>query len=162
MEIERHIEKSARVDTRGVDLVHAARVGLSDDEAFVLTYFADVENQSLRYLRTLLGMKIAFRPDVAAFLATWDYEEFFHGYELERLMRACGRVVADDRREQKQGASRGACSSSTGCRWARACTRRSRWRDCFARCSTPSIRHARWWPMSTGASPSCRAWQGWG
>ena len=79
MEIARHIEKSGRVDTHGIDLVQAARIGLSDDEAFVLTYFADVENQSLRYLRTLLGMKIAFRPDVAAFLATWNYEEL-QGY----------------------------------------------------------------------------------
>lgn len=106
IEIERYVEKSGRVDTQGVDLAQAAQVGLSDDEAFVLTYFADVENQSLRYLRSLLGMRIAFRPDVAAFLATWNYEEFFHGYELERLMRACGHRTAEDRRAQKQSASR--------------------------------------------------------
>jgi hypothetical protein len=106
VETTRHVEKSARVSTDDLDLARAAEVGLSDDEVFALTYFADVENQSLRYLRTLLGMKVAFEPEVAAFLATWNYEEFFHGYALERLMRACGVRIADDRRTQKMRESR--------------------------------------------------------
>jgi hypothetical protein len=105
-DIERYISTSGRVDTAGVDLVAAARVGLSADELFVLTYFADVENQSLRYLRTLLGMKVAYQPDVSAFLATWNYEEFFHGYELEQLMRACGHEPGRDRRELKRRSAR--------------------------------------------------------
>jgi hypothetical protein len=29
----------------------------------------------------LLQMNIAFRPAVSAFLTTWSYEEFFHGYD---------------------------------------------------------------------------------
>lgn len=106
VETTRHVEKSARVSTDDLDLVRAAEVGLSDDEVFALTYFADVENQSLRYLRMLLGMKVAFEPEVAAFLATWNYEEFFHGYELERLMRACGVHIPEDRRVQKMRDSR--------------------------------------------------------
>jgi hypothetical protein len=79
---------------------------LSADEVFTLTYFADVENQSLRYLRMLLDMKIAFQPDVSAFLAIWNYEEFFHGYELEQLMRAAGVRIDDDRRQRKQQSAR--------------------------------------------------------
>ena len=106
VQVETYVEKSARVDTSGIDYREAREVGLSDDEVFTLTYFADVENQSLRYLRTLLGMRFAFSPDVAAFLATWSYEEFFHGYELERLMRACGKTISDDRRELKRGSAR--------------------------------------------------------
>lgn len=101
----RFLASSRRVDTAGIDYAEAARRGLSDDELFVLTYFADVENQSLRYLRTLLGMKVAFEPEIAAFLATWNYEEFFHGYELEQLLRACGHELDRGRRQHK---SRGA------------------------------------------------------
>ncbi|HEX5659797.1 MAG TPA: hypothetical protein VFX59_21530 [Polyangiales bacterium] len=99
VDIERYIAASARVDTTDIDWQAAADAGLSEDEQFVLTYFADQENQTIRYLRMLLGMRIALRPDVAAFLSTWSYEEFFHGYELERMMKSCGGAVADDRRD---------------------------------------------------------------
>jgi hypothetical protein len=102
VEIEPYLASSARVDTRDIDWTEAGRIGLSADEIFTLTYFADVENQSLRYLRMLLDMKIAFQPDVAAFLAIWNYEEFFHGYELEQLLRSCGVELAPERREQKR------------------------------------------------------------
>lgn len=106
VDIQPYIAKSARVDTTGIDLVEGARVGLTQEELFVLRYFSDVENQSLRYLRTLLGMKVAFEPEIAAFLAMWNYEEFFHGYELEQLMRACGHAIERDRRELKRRSSR--------------------------------------------------------
>jgi rubrerythrin len=99
-DIERYISVSARVDTKDIDWEQAREVGLTEEEMFVLTYFADVENQTIRYLRMLLGMKIAFQPSVAAFLATWNYEEFFHGYELEKLMKVCGRRIEEDRRDQ--------------------------------------------------------------
>lgn len=105
-ELARYLRTSTRVDTAGIDLAAAARVGLSSDEVFALTYFADVESQSLRYLRTLLGMPIAFEPDVAAFLATWNYEEFFHGYELEQLLVACGHELGADRRKEKHASAR--------------------------------------------------------
>ena len=100
--IEPYIASSERVETRDIDWTLAAQVGLSDDEIFTLTYFADVENQSLRYLRMLLEMKIAYQPDVAAFLAIWNYEEFFHGHALEQLLQSCGIKVDADRRERKQ------------------------------------------------------------
>jgi Fatty acid desaturase len=97
-DFERYIAVSARVDTSDINWDEARDAGLTDDEVFVLTYFSDVENQTIRYMKMLLGMRIAFQPDVAAFLATWNYEEFFHGYELARLMQVCGRTV-EDRRE---------------------------------------------------------------
>jgi hypothetical protein len=105
-EIQSVTRNSGRVSTAGIDYQAAARIGLSADEVFALTYFADVENQSLRYLRTLLSMKVAFEPEVAAFLATWNYEEFFHGFELERLLRCCDVAIAADRRLAKGRSSR--------------------------------------------------------
>jgi hypothetical protein len=106
LDTRRFLASSRRVDTAGIDYEEAARRGLTRDERFVLTYFADVENQSLRYLRTLLGMKVAFEPEIAAFLATWNYEEFFHGYELEELLRTCGEELGRDRRNQKRQTAR--------------------------------------------------------
>lgn len=99
-DIERYISVSAKVDTTDIDWEEAREAGLSEDEVFVLTYFSNVENQTIRYMRMLLGMKIAFEPEVSAFLATWNYEEFFHGYELMRLMEVCGHRV-DGRSRQR-------------------------------------------------------------
>jgi rubrerythrin len=105
-EIHSFLANSGRISTAGIDYEAAARIGLSSDEVFALTYFADVENQSLRYLRTLLTMRVAFEPEVAAFLATWNYEEFFHGFELEQLLRACNVSPEPDRRQKKHEGAR--------------------------------------------------------
>jgi rubrerythrin len=99
-EIEKYIGVSAKIDTSDIDWNQAREAGLTDDEKFVITYFSDVESQTIRYLRTLLQMKIAFKPSVAAFLTTWSYEEFFHGYELSKLLAVCGAPLEEDRVEQ--------------------------------------------------------------
>jgi rubrerythrin len=96
-DINRYIAVSAKIETKDLDWEAARHVGLTEDERFVLTYFADIESQTIRYLRMLLQMKIALRPDVAAFLTTWNYEEFFHGYELGNLLAVCGHPLADNR-----------------------------------------------------------------
>jgi hypothetical protein len=98
-DIERYISVSTKIDTSDIDWNEAREAGLTEDEKFLLTYFSDVESQTIRYLKVLLGMKIAFTPSVAAFLTTWSYEEFFHGYELGRLMAACGSPLEEDRVE---------------------------------------------------------------
>jgi fatty acid desaturase len=98
-EIERYIAVSAKVETNDLDWEEAKRVGLTEDERFVLTYFSDIESQTIRYMRMLLQMKIALKPAVAAFLTTWSYEEFFHGYELANLLAACGHPLEEDRVE---------------------------------------------------------------
>jgi hypothetical protein len=98
-DIEKYISVSAKIDTSDIDWDEAREAGLTDDEKFLLTYFSDVESQTIRYMKVLLGMKIAFTPSVSAFLTTWSYEEFFHGYELGRLMAVCGAPLEEDRVE---------------------------------------------------------------
>jgi hypothetical protein len=98
-DIERYISVSAKIDTSDIDWGQAREAGLTDDEKFVLTYFSDVESQTIRYMKTLLQMRIAFTPSVSAFLTTWSYEEFFHGYELGRLLDVCDSPLEADRVE---------------------------------------------------------------
>src|SRR6266498_3137283 len=98
-DIERYISVSAKIDTSDIDWDQAREAGLTDDEKFVLTYFSDVESQTIRYMKMLLQMKIAFTPSVSAFLTTWSYEEFFHGYELGRLLAVCDSPLEVDRVE---------------------------------------------------------------
>jgi rubrerythrin len=96
-DIERYIAVSAKIETADLDWGQARAAGLTDDERFVLTYFSDIESQTIRYLRTLLQMRTAFQPAISAFLTTWSYEEFFHGYFLARLMAECGHPLEQDR-----------------------------------------------------------------
>ena len=105
-DFDRYISVSAKIETADLDWEQAKQVGLSDDEKFVLTYFSDIESQTIRYLRMLLQMKIAFKPDVSAFLTTWNYEEFFHGYELANLLAACGHKLEENRVEEVKGRAR--------------------------------------------------------
>src|SRR5215813_429004 len=105
-DIERYISVSAKIDTTDIDWDQAREAGLTEDEKFLLTYFSDVESQTIRYLKVLLGMKIAFTPSVAAFLTTWSYEEYFHGFELARLMEVCGVPLQEDRIEYMTGKAR--------------------------------------------------------
>ena len=99
-EVARYLKTTERIETSDIDWEAARQIGLTEEERFVLTYFSDIESQTIRYLRSLLQMKIALQPDVAAFLTTWNYEEFFHGYELARLLEVCGHPLETERVEQ--------------------------------------------------------------
>lgn len=105
-DFDRYISVSAKIETGDLNWAEAKQVGLTEDERFVLTYFSDIESQTIRYLRMLLQMKIAFKPDVSAFLTTWNYEEFFHGYELANLLAVCGHKLEENRIEQVKGRAR--------------------------------------------------------
>lgn len=93
----RFLTNSHKLDTSDIDWDEARRHGLTAEERFILTYFSDIESQTIRYLRTLLTLRIAFQPDIASFLTTWAYEEFFHGEALSRLMAECGYPLSESR-----------------------------------------------------------------
>ncbi len=97
MDMERYINTTARVEVDDLDWDGARTAGLTEEEFFVLTYFADIESQTVLYMRELLYTKAIRDPNVLAFLTIWNYEEFFHGHALARLMRVCGRGLETDR-----------------------------------------------------------------
>ena len=100
MQIEKFIRHSDRVRTDDLDWEAAARAGLTGDEPFLLRYFADIEGQTVFYFRELLNTQAARRPDVIAFMTTWNYEEFFHAESLATLLGVCGHPVDRNRRIQ--------------------------------------------------------------
>jgi hypothetical protein len=96
----RYTSVSGKIQTDDLDWQAGRDAGITSDEKFVLTYFSDIECQTIRYLSDLLRMKIAFQPPVIAFLTTWNYEEFFHGQALNRLLAECGYPMEVDRVER--------------------------------------------------------------
>jgi hypothetical protein len=96
-DIAKHIRASRRIATDDLDWDLAARVGLSPGEVATLTYFADIEGQTVYYLREVLNTRPARDPDSLAFLTLWNYEEFFHGHAIARLLEVCGHDLGADR-----------------------------------------------------------------
>jgi rubrerythrin len=94
---ERYLASSARLQVDDIDWSLAARAGLTEKEVFILTYFSDIEGQTIMYLRDLLSTRAAEEPPVIAFLTMWNYEEFFHGEALARLLKECGHSLEDAR-----------------------------------------------------------------
>jgi hypothetical protein len=99
-DIAKHIRASRRIATDDLDWDRAARVGLTAEEVVTLTYFADIEGQTVYYLREVLNTRPARDPDSLAFLTLWNYEEFFHGHAIARLLEICGHDLGADRISQ--------------------------------------------------------------
>lgn len=105
MHVDRIISTSDRVQIDDLDWEAAKQAGLSPSERFVLGYFADVESQTVMYLRDLLSSQLAAEPGVLGFLSVWNYEEYFHGEALAKLLAACGEPFDPNRTVNVRGAS---------------------------------------------------------
>jgi len=94
---DRYVSVSSKILVDDLDWSEARRVGLSENEVFILTYFSDIESQTVFYLRDLLHTRAASEPEVLGFLTMWNYEEFFHGRALARLLAECGHPLEEGR-----------------------------------------------------------------
>jgi hypothetical protein len=106
MRMEQIFRTSGRIETDDLDWRGAAVVGLTPNEVFALTYFADIEGQTVHYLRDLLRSRLSRDPDVLAFLSVWSYEEYFHGQALALLLEACGHPLDAGRIDDVRRAAR--------------------------------------------------------
>ncbi len=95
--IEKHLALSQKLDISDLDWAAARRAGLSPRERDILTYFADIEGQTVFYMIEVLKLKVAQDPDTLAFATIWNYEEYFHGLALARLLAECGCPLPDKR-----------------------------------------------------------------
>lgn len=96
MEIDKFLASSEKVPIDDLDWDLARKAGLTDDELFTLTYFTTIETQTVFYQQEILKTRAAEDPDTLAFLAMWNYEEYFHGASLQRLMAECGHDMGKD------------------------------------------------------------------
>lgn len=96
-DVHKHIRVSRKIDFEDLDWDLAREVGLTRAEVDTLTYFGDIEGQTIYYLRELLNTRAVRDPDTLAFITLWNYEEYFHSYAINRLLTECGHSLGDDR-----------------------------------------------------------------
>ena len=93
-ELAQHIAVSRKVDFDDLDWAAAKRHGLTDREVECLSYFADIESQTVFYFFEASRTGVGRSPEMLTFLTMWNYEEFFHSHAITRLLRECGVDVA--------------------------------------------------------------------
>jgi hypothetical protein len=87
----------APVLTDDIDFTGFERRPLSSETLRVLRYMHDVESHTVCYLRDLLLTSGHQDPTVTTFLTLWNYEEFWHGVALGRVLTAHGEPAEDAR-----------------------------------------------------------------
>ena len=97
MSLDKFLSHSQKIKTDDLDWDLAARIGLSDGEKLMLTYFADIEGQTIFYLREILSYKAALDPEVIGFITMWNYEEYFHSMALARMLEVSGHELGVER-----------------------------------------------------------------
>lgn len=97
--LETHLAASQKIQTDDLDWALAAKVGLTDDERNALRFFADVEGQTVHYFLEVAQLEASRDPETLTFLTMWNYEEYFHGHALNKLLEVCGdnKLSASDR-----------------------------------------------------------------
>src|SRR5690242_208475 len=89
-DIAQHIAVSDRVEIEDLDWDLARRHGLTDREVENLTFFADIESQTVYYFLEVAKLEVARDPELLTFLTMWNYEEYFHSHAITRIMKECG------------------------------------------------------------------------
>jgi rubrerythrin len=89
-DIAQHVAVSGRIDIEDLDWDLARKHGLTAREIENLTFFADIESQTVYYFLEVAKLQVARDPELLTFLTMWNYEEFFHSQMIIRLMKECG------------------------------------------------------------------------
>lgn len=79
---------TGHVDLEGIDFDSFGDHPLAPEHLQCVRYMHDVEQHTACYLRNLLNTRAHHDPDVTAFLTLWNYEEYWHGDALARVLAA--------------------------------------------------------------------------
>lgn len=86
-----------RLEIEDLDFEEFARNRLSDGVLRCLRYMHDVEQHTVCYLRDLLVTRAHRDPEMTTFLTFWNFEEYWHGEAIGRVLAAHGEPAWGDR-----------------------------------------------------------------
>jgi rubrerythrin len=89
-ELAQHLDLSHKLQYTDLDWELARKHGITANEAECLSYFADIESQTVFYFLEVAKLEVARDPTLLAFLTIWNYEEFFHAQAITRFLAEVG------------------------------------------------------------------------
>jgi hypothetical protein len=95
--IEKFQEQGGRLKTDDLDFEAFRTQPLSPKVLRCLGYMHDIEYQTVLYTRELLVTPAWKDPQFTAFLTLWNYEEYWHGQAIGRVLEMHGRPAHDPR-----------------------------------------------------------------
>ncbi len=95
--IEKFQEQGGRVRTDDLDFDSFRDQPLDDNVLRCIAYMHDIEYQTVLYSRELLMLPQWKDPQFTAFITLWNYEEYWHGQALGRVLEMHGRPAHDER-----------------------------------------------------------------
>jgi hypothetical protein len=95
-QIDQYKRTAAPVRFEDLDFRSFADRPLSPGALRCLRYMCDVEDYTVCYLRDLLVTPSHRDPVISTFLTMWNYEEYWHGEALARVLDAHGIPTGDD------------------------------------------------------------------
>ncbi len=87
-DLDSYLHVTGRLDTDGIDFSAFCDQPLAPEHLRVLRYMHDVEQHTSCYLRNLLNTKAHHDPEITTFLTMWNFEEYWHGEALARVLAA--------------------------------------------------------------------------
>jgi len=79
---------SAKLEIEDIDFDAFRSHPLPPDALRCLRYMHDVESHTVCYLRDVLVTRAHRDPDITSFLTMWNYEEFWHGDAIGKVLSA--------------------------------------------------------------------------
>jgi hypothetical protein len=95
--IEKFQEQGGRLKTDDIDFESFRTAPLDEHILRCIGYMHDIEYQTVLYTRELLLMPAWKDPQFTAFLTLWNYEEYWHGQALGRVLAMHDRPAHDPR-----------------------------------------------------------------
>ena len=95
--IEKFQEQGGRLKTDDIDFETFRSNPLDEHVLRCIGYMHDIEYQTVLYTRELLLMPAWKDPQFTAFLTLWNYEEYWHGQALGRVLAMHDRPAHDPR-----------------------------------------------------------------
>ena len=86
--IDSYKKRAGRLDLEGIDFDDFKDQPLPPAALRSLRYMHDVEHHTVCYLRDVLVTRAHREPDITAFLTMWNYEEFWHGDAIAKVLAA--------------------------------------------------------------------------
>lgn len=88
---------TGRLDLDGIDFDDFRERPLAPEHLRCVRFMHDVEMHTSCYLRNLLNTKAHHDPEVTTFLTMWNFEEYWHGDALAKVLEAHGEVAGEAR-----------------------------------------------------------------